>query len=625
MPELIGFDHQELETFAAATGPPPGVQRPRPSESPNREPEAPSQVPSASCPAPVQQPVRQPSEPQPQTYPSTVGPQNDRVPPPRSENRPRPSQERFFYDQPPQERPIKATDSEERIAQIPGSFPQSDFVRDLRPQTSQGQMRNKRSEDLVVQNGSLTPQGLTLAKPATDPFADPPQGEPQYRVLHSARTIDDRTRQNGNYAYGSQHGTPPRANKTPLPFRTGPPSSQASRESLKEQIRPSTVDPKAASLVPRGLRTQSSNESSRPSTIDKQSRESSKERWHPVPDPSNDTLQPPSYQRAASSDGSSYDEPRPSTALRVTVPDVTPPSTTTENTEPDLGTAPPSQSTIPTPPETPTETHRPGLGPMIKTKRSNKEIASTFRKATTAYNTFKPRAGGAADRMREQQQSPTGAPDGITGVVPAPSLLKGASQGIVNESRAQTPDLRSPNQPHQQGPVPTVTVDSPPLKPASPVKVDPFTQRSPSPEEAPTSKSETLNQPDKPAEDQRRKRKSDHSAKYAKALAVDPKILAGCTFNIETSLNDFGWGEEPNQRCSYEDLQANVQKELERAEAGGWINAIEQNDDRIVALGSMMDRVIAECEELDGLLTLYGVELSVRLRPYSQTCALLIC
>ncbi|KAL8869227.1 MAG: hypothetical protein Q9174_004428, partial [Haloplaca sp. 1 TL-2023] len=648
MPELIGFDHQELEMFSAATGQPAGAQRAPRSESPASQPPPVQQPPPAQQPPPVQrppplqqqgrqtsgpqaqqypnsaqQPLRQTSGPQNQQYPPPMGPETSRVPPPRSEMRSRPSQERSLqdrpsfdrpqqersfqgrpsFDRPQQERPLKPTDSEERITHIPGSFPQSDFVREIRPQNSQEQMRNKRPGDSITQNGSYPPQDRSRSRPPTDPYAGRPQGEQPYRVLHSARQIEERNRQNSSSGYGS--GTPPRGAQG-TPFRPGPPSSQASQESLKEQSRPPTAESKPSPLVPRSLRNQSSNESSRPPTLDKQSREPSKERWQPIPDPSKESLQPPRLHRAAPSEGSNYDDARPSTAIRATTPDVTPPSTTTETTEPDLPTAPPSQSTEPTLPETPTETHRPGLGPMIKANRSNKELAGTFRKAATAYNAFKPRAGGAGDKLRDQPQSPTGEPDGITGVVPAPSLMKGAPLGRTNDSRSQTPDLKPSDQIYQQGPVPTVTVDSPPLKPMPPVKGGPYAQGPPSPAPQPAKS----DQPEKPAEDQRRKRKSDHSAKYAKALAIDPQILAGRTSDVETALNDFGWGEDPSDRCSYEELQANVQTELERAEAGGWINAIEQNDDRIVALGGMMDRVIAECEELDGLLTLYGVELS---------------
>lgn len=621
IPELIGFDHQELETFSGASGAALGAQRAGRSESPKTESGSSTQDSSVSRPPPVQQPFRQASGPRGQQYPPTAaaGLQAERMPPPRSENRPRPSQERPLHGRPSndsmsQERHLRSTDSEERIAQIPGSFPSSEFVRNLNPQNSQNQLKQNRSESPAVRNDDLPQPRANPGRPATGAGSDSAQNELPYRVLHSAMTSEDKARQNGNHAYGPHHGAPPRPNQIPMPFRpSGPPSSQTSQESLNRG-RTYTADSKAGSSIPRNLRSEGSAENSRPPTSDSRSREPSREQWQNGPHPSRGALQPPTFQRGVSSERSAYDEPQPTNAIRATTPDVTPPSITTENTEPDLGTAPPSQSTIPTPPETPTESHRPGLGPMIKSKRSNKEIATAFRKAATAHNAFKPRAGGAAERLREQPQSPTGEPDGITGVVPAPSLLKGASQGISNESRSQTPDLKIPEQTLQQGTVPTVKVDSPPPKPVLQVPAQSL-PRDPSPSEAPELEPEKPTTTEKPVEEQRRKRKSDHSSKYSRALAVDPQILAGRTFDIETSLNEFGWGEENDQRCTYEELQMNVRKELARAEAGGWLNAIEQNDDRIGALGSMMDRVIAECEELDGLLTLYGVELSVCFNP----------
>ncbi|KAL9595361.1 MAG: hypothetical protein Q9219_006487 [cf. Caloplaca sp. 3 TL-2023] len=616
-PELIGFDPQELETFAGAAGPPSLTQKqPRP-ESPRRqESGGSSQSAATSRPPPVQQPFRQPSGPQSQPYPSAVGQQPERVPPPRSENRPRPSQERSFPDRPPYERPmqepsLRTTDSEERIAQIPGSFPASEFVRNLRPQTSQNQLRKKRSESPALQNEAYPSREPSLDRPATSNAPESSQAESQYRVLHSARTSEDRVRQNGNFVYGSQQAPPSRLNQVSIPFRAGgPPSSRPSQESLQERGRPAPADLKTGFHAPIGLRSESSTENSRPPTSDGRTREPSREEWYAVPDPSKISLQPPSIKRAASSEGSMHEKERPTTTTKPVTPDVTPPIVAAEKKGLDLNNVPPSQASVPTPPETPTESHRPGLGPMIKTKRSNKEIASTFRKAATAYSAFKPRAGGAADRLREQQQSPTGEPDGITGVVPAPSLLKGASQGIVNGSRSQTPDLNKSDQMVQQGALPAVKVDSPPQKPTQPTPIQPTIHDPLTPFQVPHLDSAKPQPPDKTPVEPRRQRKSDHSAQYAKALGVNPQILAGRTFDIEASLRDFGWGEDLSQRCQYEELQANIRKEVARAEAGGWLDAIEENDDRTVALGSMMDRVIAECDELDGLLTLYSVELS---------------
>lgn len=629
MPELIGFEPQELENFAGSTVPPTTVQRPPRPGSPRQASDNSSRSISTSRPPPSQYSSRQPSEQQqqpPQPHPPFTGQQMETLPrpPPRSEDRPRPSQERLnqgrpSFDHPLQDNPLRTTDSEERIAQIPGSFPTSDFVRNLKPQTSQTQFMRKRAESPATQN-DFERREPSLDRPPIG-TSDAAQNEAQYRVLHSARTNDDRVRQNGNYMYRPQQATPPRPNQAPMPFRAGPPSSRPSQESLQERGRPSTSEQKAGFSAPRSLRTESSMEDSRPTTSDSRSREPSKEQWHTLPNPSKSSLQPPSVKRAASSEASSYEEAHPPTAVKSSPPDITPPTISAENDELAFNTAPPppatilpSQSAIPTPPETPTESHRPGLGPMIKSKKSNKDMVTTIRKAATAYNAFKPRVGGAADKLRDQQTSPTGEPDGITGVVPAPSLLKGASQGLTNHSRSQTPDLKPPEQPYQQGPVPMVKVDSPPPKPPSPVSIQSAYQQPPLQGETVNTQSEKPTPPEKPSEEQRRQRRSDHSAQYARTLALDAQILAGRTFDIETSLNDFGWGEEASRRCTYEDLRVNVRKEAARAEAGGWLNAIKQNDDRITALGGMMDRVIGECEELDGLLTLYGVELSAGLR-----------
>lgn len=616
IPELTGFDPQELETFAGATGPTPSAQRPPRPESPRQESGSSARSAAPSRPPPGSQTPRRPSDTQPQGYPPVVGQQSERLPPPRSENRPRPSHERPFQDRPSferplQERPLRPTDSEERIAHIPGSFPPSDFVRSLRPQTSQSQLKKKRSESPALQSESVSTREPSLDRPVTSTAPEPAQNEPQYRVLHSARTSEDRIRQNSNHSYVSQQATPPRPKQGHIPFKVGgPASSRPSQESLQERGRPSTADSQTDSRAPRVFRSESSTENSRPPTSNGRTRDSSREGWYNVPDPSKPSLQPPSIRKAASSEGSNDEEPRPPTAIKVATSDITPPSITSDNTELNLDKTPAPKSTIPTPPETPTESHRPGLGPMIKTKKSNKEIATQFRKAATAYNAFKPRAGGAAHKLREQQQSPTGEPDGITGVVPAPSLLRGNSQGLVNGARSQTPDLQKPDEPHQIGVVPTVTVDSPPQKPPRPAQVSPLEPEPPSPFQPSQTELEKPPVPEKPLVEPRRQRKSDHSAQYAKALALDPQILTGRTFDIEASLIDFGWGEESSKQCTYEDLQANVRREVARAEAGGWLNAIKHNDDRTIALGHMMDRVIAECEELDGLLTLYGVELS---------------
>ena len=115
-------------------------------------------------------------------------------------------------------------------------------------------------------------------------------------------------------------------------------------------------------------------------------------------------------------------------------------------------------------------------------------------------------------------------------------------------------------------------------------------------------------------EDRRRKRPSNNSAKYAKALRIDPVVLEDRTTEIESALSDFGWGEGDMNKKSILDLQSDIRRDLAKLETGSWLGNDDHNDERVVAVGRMLDKAIAECEEMDGLLTLYNVELGVSKR-----------
>lgn len=319
---------------------------------------------------------------------------------------------------------------------------------------------------------------------------------------------------------------------------------------------------------------------------------------------------PPSSDQPESNEEHMPDAIIPSTAFNKDVPprQMTPQamktSTPALNVIATTESQPPSTTAPPTPPpESPAEdVHRPGLGPMIKTKKSNNEVASKFRRAATAYNAFKPRAGGAAERVKDDNAA---SGDGITGVFQAPSLLRTATQ---EGSRPNTPkDLvgTRPSTPESKKEIPLVNVTTSPLKPLTSVPAETPVQNDIEPQKPPPPI------PDKAHEERRKKRQSDHSVKYAKALGINRSLLEGRTFEVETILNDFGWGEEVTQRTGFEELGSGLRKELARVEAGSWLGAVENNDDRAIAVGDMMDRVIAECEDLDCLLTLYNVELGV--------------
>lgn len=269
------------------------------------------------------------------------------------------------------------------------------------------------------------------------------------------------------------------------------------------------------------------------------------------------------------------------------------------------------------------ESYRPGLGPMVK-KKSNKDVANAFRKAATAARAFQPRAGGAGARLlnKDETKSPTDA-DGITGVFKAPALLRTASEDVTtpttpNDSAAGTPASEKPpvfpvSAAPAQAEVPEVTVSSPVAAAAAALEnsrsPDPVTQQreveqalSPDPSAAKATEA-----PERP----KMKRRSLQHSTYLSKLGVDPGLLEGRGLDFEALLADFGWGSSIFHTKKIEVFEADVRRELGRVEAGSWLMHTEQKDDRVEAAEKLLDKAIAECDELEGLLTLYNVELGV--------------
>lgn len=61
-----------------------------------------------------------------------------------------------------------------------------------------------------------------------------------------------------------------------------------------------------------------------------------------------------------------------------------------------------------------------------------------------------------------------------------------------------------------------------------------------------------------------------------------------------------------------DDLEARVRREIGRVQAGSWLGHLEEmQDSKVEALAGLFEKTIAECEELEGYLTLYGHELGV--------------
>lgn len=260
----------------------------------------------------------------------------------------------------------------------------------------------------------------------------------------------------------------------------------------------------------------------------------------------------------------------------------------------------PNESPITSPTSQPEDEYRPGLGPMMRKKKSSKEIANHFRKAALAASAFKPRVGGAAERLLAQKEKASDEPDGITGVVPAP-LLRGAS----NDSRTATPDLLSP----------ASDLLSPPLSTPTPIIQ---VHRTPTDDSVQTDdreqKAARSSYPEKPRSRspgrRRRQLQEARIAKYCSALGIDSKVIEGRGGDFDDLLTEIGWDGKLPEDKKMEDFEADVRREIGRAQASGWLGHIEQQEGKLDQLGKLFDRTIEECDELDGLLTLYSHELN---------------
>ncbi|KAJ5278869.1 hypothetical protein N7478_004241 [Penicillium angulare] len=264
--------------------------------------------------------------------------------------------------------------------------------------------------------------------------------------------------------------------------------------------------------------------------------------------------------------------------------------------------------------------HRPGLGPMVK-KKSAMEIAGAFRKAANAYGAFKPRPGGAGQRLlaaAKKQQAEQDEPDGITGVVPAPSLSRSTTEvprSPIDEhiDRQAIPSSAPPAEiPPAILPAitPTVEVTQPDIEVTSPAP-----ESVPLPERSQDSLADIVKVDDRsrspsPAARGRRRRREDNTVKYCQALGIEPSVLDGRGIDFDDILTDLGWNGRLNDEQKIEDLEADVRREIGRVEATSWLGNLEQQEGKVEQLAVLIDRTIEECEELEGLLTLYSHELN---------------
>jgi hypothetical protein len=237
---------------------------------------------------------------------------------------------------------------------------------------------------------------------------------------------------------------------------------------------------------------------------------------------------------------------------------------------------------------------------MIKAKKSKGEIGAAWKKvaaAAASVNSFKPRPGGAADRLRQAVKTPDG-PDGITSVVPAPPR--------------PAPAPKAPE------PVPT---PEPPVKNVDRTSAIPEVKVTVPNSSRPTSLEAPVKEVKKADEievtdEKRRSIIAGNDSKYLASLGIDPSILDEQSTEFAKWLDYFGWvpGDQMRAR-NFDDIKIDVERELNKAQAGGWLARFSEEDDRVDAIKKGIDVAINECDELDNLLTLYSVELSVSPAP----------
>ncbi|KAF2103693.1 hypothetical protein NA57DRAFT_69906 [Rhizodiscina lignyota] len=271
------------------------------------------------------------------------------------------------------------------------------------------------------------------------------------------------------------------------------------------------------------------------------------------------------------------------------------------------------------------EEYRPGLGPMFKRKGGAVEVANKWKKVASAAKSagaFKPRAGGALDRLKKLEAEGSGEQDGITGVFqapkPAPLSRTGTDESMVKSMAEERDGAPTPVQPLITEDLPSVTVSSPltptPMIQKSPESVipPPPAPRSASPEPPPL---RTLEEKE---EARKRRRRSQYQAKYLSSLGIESSLIDTRALEFDAILSDLGWGVSGTgsvlQGKKLDFIEADLRRELARVEAGSWLGTgvgnVEHQDERVEQVEKLLDKAIQECEELEGLLTLYGVELS---------------
>ncbi|KAF9876241.1 hypothetical protein CkaCkLH20_06184 [Colletotrichum karsti] len=259
---------------------------------------------------------------------------------------------------------------------------------------------------------------------------------------------------------------------------------------------------------------------------------------------------------------------------------------------------PPAPEATPPVPDVPEEEVRPGLGPMIKSKKSKGDLAGVLWKAASAAAAFKPRAGGAGERLRMAANKSAEPAEGITTVFrppPRPTSSDGPKETTPEPTPEAAPAPTEP--PKRVSGVPEVKVTVP--NSSRPTSLQPSVKEVKKPEESAAK------------EEARKSLVVGNDAKYLASLGVDPSVLDKRSMEFTKWLDYFGWvpGDKMRSR-NVDEMKTDLERELNKAQAGGWVARFQEEDDRVEAIKRGIDLAVSECEEMENLLTLYSVELS---------------
>lgn len=589
-PQLTGFTPRELAEFSSTP-----AQRPRPSQPPSASP---SPAPSYPTPPPFEPPTPpygggQPAQ-SPRPLPDANGAASHDLRPPSSGS-------------------TSTRDAESRERPPLPDINRTDSSQGLRPRDPAGRVQKLRSGS----NSSSRQEALRPVTPRNDPSARVPGPDSSYESLpngrfdnHPSPTVNmERPRANGAHSPFPRKDAgpfpPPEIQLSPGPKsperkpsnsnqqRQRPPSP--SGEALPERRRPPLL-PAEATQEELGKTTPGDFAMPNVELSPESNNGTSVHQTDNVPD-GQPKRSAADFFMTASKRMKDLEAKRPTPIATESV----------SETPTEMKGFSEALSTLSSPseaPSSPEESHRPGLGPMIRKKKSSKEVATAFRKAAMAHNAFKPRLGGAADRLRDELAKTPNTPDGVHGVFVAPT--KETLKNPMPPTAVVTPEVTSAEM---------IDITQSSTEPSAPPPVE-VKRANALPDVGPISipgGEENIERavPANVKEEQPKRRRSDYSAKYAKALGIDPLLLEGRTLEIDSVLTDFGWTDGERMKKSFDDLQTDIRRDLAKIETGSWLGSFEHGDERVLAVDKLLDKAIAECDELDGLLTLYNVELGV--------------